>query len=110
MFYIYITFFSFFSFCVSYFILLLLFLFFSFFLLFFVIDILFARHDTTQHDTHSKARFDIVKELSVAEGNKYLQVADCVLSTVNLIGSYFHHSVDLVDTYTPYKVKQKSHE
>lgn len=45
-----------------------------------------------------------MKELSVAEGNKYLQVADCVLSTVNLIGSYFHHSVDLVDTYTPYKV------
>lgn len=60
-----------------------------------------AHHDSQQ------ARFEIVKQLSVAEGNKYLQVADCVLATVNLIGSYFHHSVDLVDTHTPYKVPEK---
>lgn len=51
-----------------------------------------------------QARFAIVRELSVAEGNKYLVVADCVLSTVNVIGSYFQESTSLVETYAPYKV------
>ena len=47
----------------------------------------------------------MVRELSVAEGSKYLVVADCVLSSVNVIGSYFRESTSLVETYAPYKVR-----
>lgn len=46
----------------------------------------------------------MVRELSAAENNKYLQVADCVLSSVNVIGSYLKESTSLVETYNPYKV------
>ncbi|CAN0119486.1 unnamed protein product, partial [Ectocarpus fasciculatus] len=50
-----------------------------------------------------QARFALVRELSMAENQKYLEVADCVLSSVNVIGSYFRESTSLVETYTPYK-------
>ncbi|CAM9509210.1 unnamed protein product, partial [Scytosiphon promiscuus] len=55
------------------------------------------------HHEAQKARFEIVRELSVAENRKYLEVADCVLSSVNVIGSYFQESTSLVETYAPYK-------
>ena len=54
---------------------------------------------------NAQARFEMVRELSAAENNKYLQVADCVLSSVNVIGSYLKESTSLVDTYNPYKVR-----
>ncbi|CAM9748467.1 unnamed protein product, partial [Ascophyllum nodosum] len=55
------------------------------------------------HRDAQQARFEVVRELSVAEGSKYLVVADCVLSSVNVIGSYFRESTSLVETYAPYK-------